>query len=128
MQADRDEDFNTRLASYHAWRKAIEKVKPIPRDTAQLNLSQLMRQANCKTTACAVDHLVSRFFSAPVSDAVKQQLSALLSDDLGTTDLNLADSYMEDALRNLLHVMLSLPAYQLGKAMNHTQLSRRELL
>ena len=22
MQADRDEDFNTRLASYHAWRKA----------------------------------------------------------------------------------------------------------
>ena len=114
MQADRNEDFNTRLASYHAWRKAIEKVKPIPRDTAQLNLSQLMRQANCKTTACAVDHLVSRFFSAPVSDAVKQQLSALLSDDLGTTDLNLADSYMEDALRNLLHVMLSLPAYQLG--------------
>jgi uncharacterized protein (DUF1800 family) len=35
MQADRDEDFNTRLASYHAWRKAIEKVKPIPRTTAQ---------------------------------------------------------------------------------------------
>jgi hypothetical protein len=114
MQADRNEDFNTRLASYHAWRKAIEKVKPIPRDTAQLNLSQLMRKANCKTTACAVDHLVSRFFSAQVSDAVKQQLSALLSDDLGTTDLKLADSYMEDALRNLLHVMLSLPAYQLG--------------
>ncbi len=114
MQADRDEDFNTRLASYHAWRKAIEKVKPIPRDTVQLNLSQLIRQANCKTTACAVDHLVSRFFSAPVSDAVKQQLSALLSDDLGTTDLKLADSYMEDALRNLLHVMLSLPGYQLG--------------
>ena len=49
-----------------------------------------------------------------MSDAVKQQLSALLSDDLGTTDLKLADSYMEDALRNLLHVMLSLPAYQLG--------------
>ena len=114
MQADRDEDFNTRLASYHAWRKAIEKVKPIPRDTAQLNLSQLMRQANCKTTACAVDHLVSRFFSTPVSEAAKQQLSELLSDDLGTTDLNIADSYMEDALRNTLHVILSLPAYQLG--------------
>ena len=114
MQADRDEDFNTRLASYHAWRKAIEKVKPIPRDTVQLNLSQLLRRADCKTTAQAVDHLLQRFVSVPVSDAVKQKLTALISDDLGTTDLKAADSYMEDALRNLLHVILSLPAYQLG--------------
>ena len=114
MQADRDEDFNTRLASYHAWRKAIEKVKPIPRDTVQLNLTQLLRQADCKTTAQAVDHLLQRFVSVPVSDAVKHKLTALISDDLGTTDLNIADSYMEDAMRNLLHVILSLPAYQLG--------------
>jgi len=114
MQADRDEDFNTRLASYHAWRKAIEKVKPIPRETVQLNLSQLLRNADCKTTAQAVDHLLMRFVSVPVSDAVKYQLTALISDDLGTTDLNIADSYMEDAMRNLLHVILSLPAYQLG--------------
>ena len=38
----------------------------------------------------------------------------VISDDLGTNDLNIADSYMEDAMRNLLHVILSLPAYQLG--------------
>ena len=114
MQADRDEDFNTRLASYHAWRKAIEKVKAIPRETVQLNLSQLLRNAHCKTTAQAVDHLLLRFVSVPVSDAVKEKLTTLISDDLGTTDLKAADSYMEDAMRNLLHVILSLPAYQLG--------------
>ena len=114
MQGDRDEDFNTRLASYHAWRKAIEKVKPISRDTAQLNLTQLIRQADCHTTAQAVDHLLLRFLSVPISDGVRKKLTAMLSEDLGTTDLNLADSYMEDALRNLLHVVLSLPAYQLG--------------
>jgi hypothetical protein len=38
----------------------------------------------------------------------------MLAQDLGTTDLRAADSYMEDALRNALHVILSLPAYQLG--------------
>jgi hypothetical protein len=38
----------------------------------------------------------------------------LLATDLGTADLKLADSYMEDALRNTLHVILSLPVYQLG--------------
>jgi hypothetical protein len=47
MQGDRDEDFNTRLASYHAWRKAIEKVKPIPRVYAQLNLTSMVQQAGC---------------------------------------------------------------------------------
>ena len=114
MQTDRDEDFNTRLASYHAWRKAIEKVKPIPRDTAQLDVSGLVRQASCHTTAQAVDHLLNRFLSVPVSDTVRQQLIDLLTQDLGTNDLKHADSYMEDALRNLLHVILSLPAYQLG--------------
>lgn len=114
MQADRDEDFNTRLASYHAWRKAIEKVKPIPRATAQLDVSAMVRAAGCKTAQQAVDHLVTRFLSAPVGSEVREKIAAVLIADLGTADLKSADSYMEEALRNALHVILSLPAYQLG--------------
>ncbi len=113
-QGDRDEDFNTRLASYHAWRKAIEKVKPIERATAQLNVSHLLRQARCATTDQAVAHLVQRFLSVRVPADVQAKIAAMLAQDLGTTDLRAADSYMEDALRNALHVILSLPAYQLG--------------
>jgi hypothetical protein len=113
-QGDRDEDFNTRLASYHAWRKAIEKVKPIERAPAQLNVSQLVRQAKCKTTDDAVAYLVKRFLSVKVDASVQAKIAAMLSQDLGTTKLLEADSYMEDALRNALHVILSLPAYQLG--------------
>ncbi len=114
MAGPREEEFNTRLASYNAWRKAIEKVRPLPRHTAQLDVSQWMRDAACRTTGQAVDHLLQRFVALPVSDTLRQQLSALLSEELGTSDLRRADSYMEDALRNLLHVILSLPAYQLG--------------
>ncbi len=114
MSADRDEDFNTRLASYHAWRKAIEKVKPIPRAPARLDLSGMVRAAGCKTTQDAVDHLITRFITAPIDPGVREKLAALLADDLGTHDLKAADTYMEDALRNALHVILSLPAYQLG--------------
>jgi uncharacterized protein (DUF1800 family) len=114
MQADRDEDFNTRLASYHAWRKAIEKVKPIARTTAQLNVSGMVRAAGCKTTQEAVDHLLLRFLTTPVSPELRKKIGALLASDLGTTDLKAADTYMEDALRNALHVILSLPDYQLG--------------
>lgn len=114
MQGDRDEDFNTRLASYHAWRRAIEKVRPIMRTTAQVDLSALVRAAACQTPEAAVDHLLTRFLSVPVPAEVRAQLAALLQADLGTRDLKHADSYMEDALRNLLHVILSLPQYQLG--------------
>lgn len=114
MQADREEDFNTRLASYHAWRKAIEKVKPIPRTTAQLNLSAMVRAAGCKTTRDAVDHLVARFIAVPVDTVQRERMAAMLEADLGTADLARADTYMEDALRNALHVILSLPSYQLG--------------
>ena len=113
-QGDRDEDFNTRLASYHAWRKAIEKVKPIERASAQLNVSAMLRQAKCKTTDDAVAYMVKRFLSVKVDASVQAKIAAMLSQDLGTTNLLEADSYMEDALRNALHVILSLPAYQLG--------------
>ena len=114
MQGDRDEDFNTRLASYHAWRKAIEKVKPIPRAVAQIDLSAMVRAAGCKTTQAAVDHLLTRFVPLPIQGDTRQKIAAMLEADLGTADLTQADSYMEDALRNMLHVILSMPAYQLG--------------
>jgi len=114
MQNDRDEDFNTRLASYHAWRKAIEKVKAIPRMPARIDLSQMVRDAGCTSAQQAVDHLLMRFLSVPVDAETRAKIGALLEYDLGTADLQHADSYMEDALRNALHVILSLPAYQLG--------------
>ncbi len=114
MQNDRNEDFNTRLASYHAWRKAIEKVKPIARAPARLDLSKIVRDAGCSTARQAVDHLVLRFLSLPVDETRRQKIAELLAADLGTTDLKHADSYMEEALRNALHVILSLPGYQLG--------------
>jgi hypothetical protein len=50
----------------------------------------------------------------PLDADTREKIAALLESDLGTADLKLADTYMEDALRNTLHVILSLPAYQLG--------------
>jgi hypothetical protein len=114
QMADRDEDFNTRLASYRGWQMAIQKVKPIPRDTAGLDLSALVRAANCRTAADAVDHLLVRFLSVPVDAATRKRLIGFLESELGATNLNMADSYMEEPLRTTLHLILSLPEYQLG--------------
>jgi hypothetical protein len=114
MMADRDEDFNTRFASYRGWQMAIEKVKPIPRTTAQLDLAEMMRKQQLTTTTQAVDYLLARFLSVPIDPAQRERLIRFLDRELGTSDLRVADSYMEDPLRMTVHMILSMPEYQLG--------------
>jgi uncharacterized protein (DUF1800 family) len=114
QMADRDEEFNTRLASYRGWQMAIQKVKPIPRDTAQVNLSGLVTKAGCRKAGQAVDHLLARFLSVPIDAGIRGQLTRFLENELGTSDLHEAASYMEEGLRTTLHLILSLPEYQLG--------------
>ena len=48
MAADRDEEFNTRYGSFRGWQMAIERVKPIPRDTAQIDLAAMVTRRTLK--------------------------------------------------------------------------------
>jgi len=111
---DRDEAFNTRLGSYRGWRMAIEKVKPIPRTTASPDLSGMVRAAGCKDAKQAVNYLVARFLSVSLDKSTLNALTVYLEDELGGSDLTEADTYMEEPLRATLHLILSLPDYQLG--------------
>ena len=114
MQADRDEDFNTRLASFRGWQMALLKVKPIPRATAQLDLSAMVLGAGCKNAREATDYLLARFVSVPLDAATHERIAKFLESELGTADLAAAASYLEEPLRITLHLILSLPEYQLG--------------
>jgi hypothetical protein len=114
MAADRDEDFNTRYGSFRGWQMAIERVKPIPRDIAQVNLAQMVRGQDLKNTTQVIDYMIHRFMRVPPSDGTRQKLVAFLNKELGTTDISVAQSYMEDSLRLVLHLIMSQPEYQLG--------------
>jgi uncharacterized protein (DUF1800 family) len=114
MQADRDEEFNTRLASFRGWQMALQRVKPIPRATAQLDLSGIILEAGCKTAREAADYLLARFVSVPVEAATHERIAKFLESELGTADIAAATSFLEEPLRSTLHVILSLPEYQLG--------------
>ena len=114
MLADRDEDFNTRYGSFRGWQMAIQRVKPIPRHTAQVNLSSMILKQGIKTTPEVVDYLIQRFMSvAPGADS-RSMLIDFLTDDLGTSNILDAQSFMEDSLRMTLHLLLSQPEYQLS--------------
>lgn len=114
MLADRDEDFNTRYGSFRGWQMAVERVKPIPRQSASLNLSAMVMQESLQTTGEVVDYFIHRFMPVPPSDAVRQRLVAFLDEELGTDDIARAHTYMEDGLRLLTHVIMSQPEYQLS--------------
>jgi hypothetical protein len=111
--ADRDEEFNTRYGSFRGSQLAIQRVKPIPRDTAQINLSRMVMDAKLQNTTQVVDHLIHRFMRVPPDDGARQKLIAFLNQDLGTSDISVAQTYMEDSLRLVLHLIMSQPEYQL---------------
>ncbi|MDA1372563.1 MAG: DUF1800 domain-containing protein [Proteobacteria bacterium] len=114
MLADRDEDFNTRYGSFRGWQMAIERVKPIPRHTARLNLSEMVLQQKVQTTSDVVDYFIARFMRVPPAEDARLMLVDFLDDELGTSNIEAARTYMEDALRMVLHLIMSQPEYQLA--------------
>ena len=114
MSGDRDEDFNTRYGSYRGWQMAVERVKPIPRTVARLDLTAMVLGAGCATPEDAVAYLEGRFLSVRLDAATRASMAAFLAQELGTRELRAAETWAEDPLRLLLHVILSRPEYQLG--------------
>jgi hypothetical protein len=114
MLADRDEDFNTRYGSFRGWQMAIERVKPIPRHAAAVNLTQLVAEAGLKNTGEVVDYFINRLMRVPPSAEKRQSLINFLNRELGTADIAVAKTYMEDSLKLVLHLIMSEPEYQLG--------------
>jgi hypothetical protein len=114
MNADRDEDFNTRYGSFRGSQLAIQRVKAIPRDTAQIDLSRMVLDARLQNTTQVVDYFIRRFFRVPPGEDVRRKLIAFLDKELGTPNIAAAQTYMEDPLRLLLHLMMSQPEFQLA--------------
>lgn len=114
MLADRDEDFNTRLGSMRGWQMAIERVQPIPRVLAGVDMTGFVSALELGTPDQVVAQLAAHYFAVSLSDETLNALAAFLTEELGTKDVLNALSYAEEPLRKLLHRMLSLPEYQLG--------------
>ena len=108
-----NEAFNTRYASLKGWQEASRRIKPILRAPAQFSLANLVLAAQAKTTADAVDLLLKRFLVAPVDDDARATMIEFLDYQLGTGDLARAATYLEEPLRMLAHLIMSMPDYQL---------------
>jgi len=114
MLADRDEDFNTRYASYKGWQMAVSKVKPIPRYAAEINFTKMIIESGAHNTESTIDYLIDRFLTVKIDNNKRKMLIKFLEENLGTTNIKDAESYLEDSLRMVVHLIMSQPEYQLG--------------
>ena len=104
-QVDRDEDYNTRYASYRGYLMAFERAKPIPRSVADLNLVAMVAAAHAATPDAIVDHFARRFLSVPLPEKDRAAFVEFFRGKSVTS---------ESALRELLYLVLSAPEYQLS--------------
>jgi len=104
-QLERDEDYNTRYASYRGYVAAYERTKPIPRKIADLSLTAMMAAAHADTADAIVDQLARRFLSVPLPAKDRAAFAEFMRGKPLTS---------EPALRELLYLVLSTPEYQVN--------------
>jgi hypothetical protein len=109
---ERDEKFNTRVSTYIAWTQAARKLIPTPRRAAQFDLTGMVLESGSKTTGEAVDYLMWRMVRVPTAKVARDGIVAFLSKELGTDSIERAKTYMEDPLRMTVHLIMSIPEYQ----------------
>jgi hypothetical protein len=113
MMVDRDEDYNTRYAGYKGYLQAFERTKQIPRRPAAVNLMAMIKQAGADTPEKIVDHFVRRFLSVTPAAKDRTVLIDFLRGRLGSTGVQWSPQ-LDDSLRELLYLVVSMPEYQLG--------------
>jgi uncharacterized protein DUF1800 len=110
---ERDEQFNTRISGYIGWEQAARKLIPTPRHAARFDLTRMVAASGSKTTAEAVDYLLWRLLRVPTAKPTRDAFVSFLIGELGTDNIERARSYMEDALRMTVHLIMSTPEYQI---------------
>ena len=113
MMVERDEDYNTRYGGYKGNLLAWERTRIIPRAPATVDLTSMIAAARADTVDKVVDHFIRRFLSVAVEDKDRAVMVDFLRGKLGTSSVTPSRT-LEQSLRELLSVVWSLPAYQLG--------------
>jgi len=114
MLVDRDEDYNTRYGGYMGYVLAFERLHPIPRRVADLDIGALLARAGASRVDEVVDHLTRRFLRVTPSASDREVLIDFLRDELGGDLIGDVAPQVEASLRALLYLILSTPEYQLA--------------
>jgi len=71
-------------------------------------------ESGAHNTEAAIDYLINRFLTVKIDNNKRKMLIKFLEENLGTNNIKNAESYLEDSLRMVVHLIMSQPEYQLG--------------
>jgi hypothetical protein len=108
------ETYNIFRGVYNGAVHMLEVLKVDPQTPAQIDLRGMVRQAGVSTAADAVDYLAHRFLRTPLQPGDRGDLIVFLQKRLGDSGLDFTRVALETNLRALLHLLMSLPEYQLA--------------
>jgi len=111
---DADEDYNTRYGGYKGYVKAYEVLIPIPREKADVDLVNMVRNAGASTVDEVVSYFTKRFLLVTPDESDRSELVTFLNAKIQGSKLDYESQNLESSLRELLHLVLSLPEYQLS--------------
>ena len=74
----------------------------------------MVMEQQLQTSSEVVDYFIARVMTGAPGEDSRRMLVSFLDRELGTSDINEAQTYMEDGLRMTLHLLMSQPEYQLN--------------
>ncbi|MBX9602571.1 MAG: DUF1800 domain-containing protein [Bryobacteraceae bacterium] len=106
-------DYDLKLGVYNGFVKTFETVKPTPPTKAAVEVAAMVRAGGVKTSTEAVDYFVARFLRLPLADTDYARVTGFARKQLGET-IDFASPATEKKLREVLHLVLSMPEFQLS--------------
>ncbi len=107
------EDFNLFRGVFNGIVFARQRVPQAPRVTAEFSLARMLRAEGVTDAAGVVDSFGKRFLRVPISGDRRQAVVEFCSKQIGGK-LDFNRYTLENELREVLHLILSAPEYQLS--------------
>jgi hypothetical protein len=106
------EAVNFAWAIYNGAEKAVGALRFDVPPVASFRLAEMLASADARTADAAVEYLTHRFLSVPARDADRRALVRHLEKLTGGAQLDFESDATEKHLREVLHLILSMPEYQ----------------
>ncbi|HKQ74102.1 MAG TPA: DUF1800 domain-containing protein [Blastocatellia bacterium] len=107
-------DYDLKVGVYRGYVKAFTRVKEVPPTPAIVSLTAMAKSAGVKTADDAVDYFLLRFLRVAPPDEARTALVEFVKKQWGGPQINYGAATLEKSLRELAHLIMSTPEYQLS--------------
>jgi uncharacterized protein (DUF1800 family) len=107
-------DYDLKVGVYRGYVKAFARVNEVPPTPASVSLTAMAKGAGVKTADDAVDHFTLRFLRVALPDDTRAALVDFVKKQWGRAQIDYGAANLEKSLRELAHLIMSTPEYQLS--------------